>query len=84
MLPKLIIPPPEPPQPLAGYGLPDKPALDWSFVDERMAAAAYYWVTTAAADGRPHAAPLWGIWHENRLYFDGSPATRWARASCRR
>lgn len=79
MLSKLIIPKPEPPRPIAGYPLPDAPQLDWSFVAERMTAATYYWVTSAAADGRPHAAPVWGVWFEDRLYFDGSPATRWAR-----
>jgi nitroimidazol reductase NimA-like FMN-containing flavoprotein (pyridoxamine 5'-phosphate oxidase superfamily) len=59
--------------------LPEEPVLDWSFVAERMAAATYYWITTASAAGQPHAAPLWGLWFEDRLYFDGSPATRWSR-----
>ena len=58
MLPKLIIPPPEPPEELPGYGLPDEPVLDWAFVAERMAAATYYWIATVDPDGEPHAVPL--------------------------
>ena len=83
MLSKLVIPAPEPPQPIEGYGLPDTPQLDWAFVDEHMAAAQYYWINTADTDDnnapQPHAAPLWGIWHGDRIHFDGSPQTRWAR-----
>jgi len=79
MLPKLLIPNPEPPRPLAGYGLPRTPQLTWAFVAERMAAARYYWIGTAGPDGRPHAMPVWGVWQGDRLHFDGSPETRWAR-----
>lgn len=78
-LPNLVVPPPEAPRPIPGYGLPAAPALDWSFVAERMAAADCYWIAGAGPDGRPHAVPLWGVWHANRLHFDGSPDTRWAR-----
>ena len=83
MLQNLTIPAPESPQPIEGYGLPTTPQLDWSFVSERMAAAQYYWINTADTDDsdapQPHAAPLWGIWHGDRIHFDGSPQTRWAR-----
>jgi hypothetical protein len=83
MLPKLTIPSPEAPKPIDGYGLPDAPQLDWSFVSQQMAAARYYWISTAdiddAAAPQPHAAPLWGVWQGDRIYFDGSPRTRWAR-----
>jgi hypothetical protein len=27
----------------------------------------------------PHAAPLWGVWVEDGLYFDGFSTARWAR-----
>lgn len=79
MVNKLVVPPPEPPHPLDGYGLPDAPVLDWSYVAERMAAARYYWISTSDGEGRPQVAPLWGIWHEDRVRFDGSPQTKWAR-----
>lgn len=79
MLPTLVIPDPEAPRPIPGYGLPDRPALDWSFVAERMTAARYYWINTVDAQCRPHSAPLWGVWHGDRVHFDGRPQTRWAR-----
>jgi nitroimidazol reductase NimA-like FMN-containing flavoprotein (pyridoxamine 5'-phosphate oxidase superfamily) len=46
--------------------------LPWSFVDERMAKARNYWVCSVRADGRPHAAPVWGVWLEGVLYFSSS------------
>ena len=61
-----------------GYTFKDKDQrlLDWSHVVERMTEAKNYWVATTRPDGRPHVAPTWAIWHENVLYFDGSPETR--------
>jgi hypothetical protein len=38
-----------------------------------------YWIITAAADGRPHAVPTWGVWLDDALYFAGGPEVRWAR-----
>ncbi|HYK88202.1 MAG TPA: pyridoxamine 5'-phosphate oxidase family protein [Acidobacteriota bacterium] len=62
----------------AEYGVPRdaKGLLPWSHVDERMASASCYWVTTVSPDGHPHATPVDGIWMDNRLYFGGSPKTR--------
>jgi len=50
--------------------------LDWSHVDVRMREAKNYWVATTRPNGQPHVAPTWAVWHDNRLYFDGSPETR--------
>lgn len=65
----------------AGYGGPqdDSGVLPWSYARERLEGAQNYWVCTASPTGRPHAAPVWGAWVDNRLYFEGSPATRWGR-----
>jgi hypothetical protein len=58
---------------MPGYGV--QPAnkgaglLPWSFVDEHMRDAHNYWVVTAQPDGTPHAAPVWGLWHEGAFYF---------------
>jgi len=27
------------------------------------------WMATTRPDGRPHVAPLWFIWHEDRVYI---------------
>lgn len=56
---------------MPGYGIsPEDPGLlPWSFVDERMASARNYWICTTRPDGRPHAAPVWGIWLDGTFYF---------------
>ncbi len=45
-------------------------------IDERLRTEPIIWLATTRPDGRPHVAPTWAIWHENVLYFDGSPETR--------
>lgn len=68
---------------MPGYGL--QPAnegaglLPWSFVDERMLAAHNYWVATTRPDGRPHVAPVWGLWHEGAFYFSSGDESAKAR-----
>lgn len=62
------------------YGLPaDAPQLPWSYVDERMTAAKHYWVATISPDGSPCVRPVDGIWIDGRLYFGGSPESKWRR-----
>lgn len=65
----------------AVYGIPKgkKGMLPWSHVDERMSQAMHYWVCTVTPNGRPYATPVDGLWLEGRLYFGGSPQTRWVR-----
>ncbi len=53
--------------------------LAWAHAEERLREARRYWLTTVRADGRPHATPLWGVWLEGALYFDGLPTTTWGR-----
>ncbi len=64
-----------------GYGIPEtvEGALPWSHVAERMAGALNYWIGTTDPEGRPHATPVWGVWVDGTLYFDGSPQTRRGR-----
>ncbi len=54
-----------------------KGLLPWSHVNERMTKAMQYWVCTVSPEGRPHATPVDGLWLDGRLYFGGSPKTRW-------
>lgn len=60
------------------YGVPqsEEGLLPWAHVTERLAAAKNYWICTTRPDGRPHATPIWGVFFEGRIYFDGSPETR--------
>jgi pyridoxine/pyridoxamine 5'-phosphate oxidase len=53
--------------------------LDWAEAEARLREARGYWVATTNASGDPHVRPVWGVWVDRSLFFDGHPATRWAR-----
>jgi len=61
------------PQMPASYGiLPPSESvglLQWSFVSSRMEGARNYWIATVTSQGQPHAAPVWGLWHQEVFYF---------------
>ncbi len=58
---------------MPGYGI--QPAEDgrgllpWSWASERLQQARSYWIITVTPDGKPHAAPVWGLWFEQGFYF---------------
>jgi hypothetical protein len=60
-----------------GYGVPkhNKGLLPWSHVVERMTQAKHFWICSVRPDGRPHSVPLWAVWVDNMLYYDGAPET---------
>ena len=64
-----------------GYGIVQEEdgMLPWRWADERLAAGRNYWVSTAGADGRPHAMPVWGVWLGDGVYFGTSPGSRKGR-----
>jgi hypothetical protein len=64
-----------------GYGISKEPAglLDWSWAVERLLESRNYWIVTASADGRPHAAPVWGLWVDDSILFATSPQSRKGR-----
>ncbi|NLG99495.1 MAG: pyridoxamine 5'-phosphate oxidase [Chloroflexi bacterium] len=64
-----------------GYGVPenDETLLPWDYVDSRMAKARNYWIITVSPNGAPAATPVWGVWFDDKLYFDGAPSTRRGR-----
>ena len=53
--------------------------LKWDYVSNKMFSAEFYWVTSISTNGFPHSVPLWGIWLENRVFFDGNPHTKWVQ-----
>ena len=64
----------------AVYGVPsDGDLLPWSYVTERMTHAKHYWLATVTPSGAPHARPFDGMWIDDRLYFGGSPESKWRR-----
>ena len=74
--------PPDPTRPHfpPGY-LPEPPTefVPWEEVTRRLSEARNYWLATVRPNGRPHTVPVWGVWLDEALYYDGSPQTRHAR-----
>ncbi|MFN0124060.1 MAG: pyridoxamine 5'-phosphate oxidase family protein [Blastocatellia bacterium] len=63
------------------YGIPadKKGMLSWDHITQRMTASKYYWLCTVTSGNRPWSNPVDGLWIDGRLYFGGSPQTRWNR-----
>jgi hypothetical protein len=68
---------------MPGYGTlpPEEGAglLPWSWAEERLTRSRNYWVVTVWPDGRPHAMPVWGMWHDDSFWFSSSKPSRKAR-----
>ena len=64
-----------------GYIPPEggKDKLPWVYIQQRMQESKNYWIATATPYGKPSVTPVWGVWLDDRLYFDGSPQTRRGR-----
>jgi general stress protein 26 len=57
---------------LKAYGIhPEQESglLPWSWVAERMTKSHNYWVSSTQANGKPHAAPVWGLYLDYVFYF---------------
>ena len=54
--------------------------LPWSWAEERLVSSRNYWMVTVWPEGsRPHAMPVWGMWHDVAFWFSSSRASRKAR-----
>ena len=62
-----------------GYVDAPKSEVSWAYVTQRLEESRTYWLSTVRPNQRPHAIPRWGVWLEDRFYYDGSPETRHAR-----
>jgi len=62
-------------------GYVDKPVsyLTWEWVASQLTESKHYWLCSVRPDGRPHVVPRWGVFIDNKLYYDGSTETRHAR-----
>ena len=62
-------------------GYVDKPVsfLTWEWVAEQLTESKHYWLSSVRPNGRPHVVPRWGVFLDNKFYYDGSPETRHAR-----
>jgi hypothetical protein len=59
----------EPVVELQAFSSPDASETPWAQGRRKLADAQLYWLTTVRPDGRPHVAPLLGVWSEGGLYF---------------
>lgn len=53
--------------------------LGWEWAAARLERAHNYWVASSSPDGKPHAAPIWGLWLESVFYFSTARASRKGR-----
>lgn len=70
----------EPVAEAANIGMPVSEQLTrWDVAAECLTQARNYWLATVRPDGRPHVAPLWGVWLDGALYFCTAQGSRKAR-----
>src|SRR5215207_6302996 len=55
------------------YGDVSATAPPWDDIERLLTHAQLYWIITVRADGRPHAVPLVGVWHEGAFAFCTGP-----------
>lgn len=69
------------PQMPKDYGVPTESEglLPWRHVTDRLERAKNFWVASVRRNGTPHVVPLWGVWLDGTLYFEGSPETQHGR-----
>ena len=51
------------------YGDASAIAPAWEGIERLLADAQLYWIITVRRDGRPHAVPLVGVWHDGAFAF---------------
>ena len=63
------------------YGISAKSEglMSWEWVDEQMTKSRNFWICSTRPDGNPHAAPVWGVWLDGKLYFGSADTSRKAR-----
>jgi len=51
------------------YGDASAIAPPWDEIENRLSSAQLYSIVTVRTDGRPHAVPLVGVWHDDAFHF---------------
>ncbi|RMF82876.1 MAG: pyridoxamine 5'-phosphate oxidase [Chloroflexi bacterium] len=73
---------PKPQRPIMGnYGIAatDEGLMAWTWVRDEMTKSRNYWICTTRPDGRPHAAPVWGVVVDDVIYFGSAKSAVKAR-----
>jgi hypothetical protein len=53
--------------------------LAWEAVAARLTESKHYWLCSVLPSGHPHVVPRWGVFLDDKFYYDGSSKTRHAR-----
>jgi len=61
------------------YGDASATPPPWDDIERLLTEAQLYWIITVRADGRPHAVPLVGVWHDGAFAFCTGPDEQKAR-----
>jgi nitroimidazol reductase NimA-like FMN-containing flavoprotein (pyridoxamine 5'-phosphate oxidase superfamily) len=51
------------------YGNASADAPPWADIERLLTDAQLYWIITVRTNGRPHAVPLVGVWHDGAFAF---------------
>jgi len=53
------------------WQVPHEPKLwiNWVHANRKLKEESVYWISTASREGRPHAAPIWGVWKRNSFFL---------------
>jgi len=68
----------------SGYGFdantsPIGKKFPWTRVERLIKNARNYWIGTSGPGGRPHSAPVWGVWVDGVFYFSTGAESRKGR-----
>src|SRR5574338_202738 len=60
------------------YGISRDPAgmMEWTWVEDQLTKSRNYWIASVTPDGKPHVAPVWGVWIDGALYFGSERESR--------
>jgi hypothetical protein len=61
-----------------GYVDAPTSSLTWDYVVKRLSESKNYWLCSVRPNARPHVVPRWGVFVDEKFYYDGSPETRHA------
>ena len=63
------------------YGIsgPAEGMLPWSWAGERLVKSHNYMLATTRGDGRPHVAPVWGLWMSGPFLFSTGETSQKAK-----
>lgn len=59
------------------WKVPNDPKLwiKWAHARDKLTNEQVYWVSTSSREGKPHSAPVSGIWKSDAFYFETEPSS---------